>query len=114
MILELKREIEELRRTIQVLQKQITGLTTASQTEMIPEASVAAAEYEIIPEAEEDASWTRLIGILKAKPQGLTAKELATLWGKSRSRTSEVLNLLAARGRIIKYRDGRNIRFRTP
>ena len=41
-------------------------------------------------------------------------RELAKLWGKSRSRTSEVLNRLVGEGHVVKYRDGREIKFRPP
>ncbi|MGY5858452.1 MAG: helix-turn-helix domain-containing protein, partial [Candidatus Thorarchaeota archaeon] len=60
-----------------------------------------------------DASWDRLVNLMHNEDSGLTAAELAEKWGKSRSRTSEVLNKLAENGQIIKYRDGRMIRFRS-
>jgi hypothetical protein len=60
---------------------------------------------------EGDVSWNRLLNHLNSAERGLTTTELAKKWGKSRTRTSEVLNLLAEDGQIVKYRDGRKIRF---
>lgn len=111
-ISELKQEIEDLRMTVQRLQDQIRQLTGQE----VQDADTETPYYEILPENgkyfEQDASWSRLIGLLKTQGEGLTARELADLWGKSRSRTSEVLNRLVERGQLIKYRDGRNIKFR--
>ncbi len=59
-----------------------------------------------------DASWERLLAILRETDFGFTAAELAELWGRSRSRTSEVLNQLVDEGRLVKFRDGRKVRFR--
>lgn len=113
-IAELEQEVEALRMTVQRLQNQIRQLTGQE----IQETAIESPHYEILPESgryfEQDASWSRLIGLLKTRDEGLTAKELADLWGKSRSRTSEVLNRLVEKGQLIKYRDGRNIKFRAP
>ena len=72
--------------------------------------------YEVLPNQEiciEGAlSWARLMKHLQDADRGLTATEAASKWGRSRSRTSEVLNRLASKGHVVKYRDGRKIRFR--
>ncbi len=44
---------------------------------------------------------------------GVTAEEVAKIWGRSRSRTSEMLNQLVRKGLLIKYQDGRSIKFKT-
>ncbi len=60
---------------------------------------------------DQDVSWARLMGLLEHSNRGLTTTELAEKWGKSRSRTSEVLNRLVEEGHLIKFRDGRRVKF---
>ncbi len=112
-IRELKDEIKELRMTVKVLAETVNELKTKIHTEEI---EPKAQQYSIFSDGntiQGDASWDRLVTILEEKEVGKTATELATEWGKSRSRTSEVLNKLVDEGRLVKFRDGRRIRFRT-
>jgi len=115
---ELMYEIKELRETVLELQKTVRQMSARlegvgpkrnSPTEV--------GNYMLLSDQggfiEGDASWSRLVSLLAEADQGLTATELATIWGKSRSRTSEVLNILVQDGQLVKYRDGRTIRFRT-
>jgi Fic family protein len=109
-IKELTLTVLELRETVNILSSKITGTKNQrkSQVEM--------GSYKIVQDPgsviQGDASWIRLVGLLRGKTSGLTASELANKWGKSRSRTSEVLNRLVEEGQLIKYRDGRSIKFR--
>ena len=112
----LRKEVKELRKTVYNLKDTIIELT--SQIDIgNSESPFEGGQYSIFPNRsnclEGDASWDRLVSLLHNEDSGLTAAELAEKWGKSRSRTSEVLNKLAEEGQIIKYRDGRMIRFRT-
>lgn len=118
-ISELKDEITELRRTVMMLQETVQQLTLKLDPGISDgTTNVETGQYQIFPRhgslIERDTSWERLVGLLKKADQGLTARELAGRWGKSRSRTSEVLNRLVEEGEIVKYRDGRRIRFKTP
>ena len=109
-IKELTQTVMELRETVNVLSSRITGTKNLRKTQ------VEMGSYKVVQDQgsviEGDASWTRLVGLLRGKASGLTASELANKWGKSRSRTSEVLNRLVEEGELIKYRDGRSIKFR--
>jgi DNA-binding transcriptional ArsR family regulator len=112
----LRKEVIELRKTVYNLKDTIIELT--NQIEIVnSESPFEGGQYNIFPNRSNcldgDASWERLINLLHNEDRGLTAAELAEKWGKSRSRTSEVLNKLAENGQIIKYRDGRMIRFRS-
>ncbi|MFW9800808.1 MAG: hypothetical protein ACFFD9_10250 [Candidatus Thorarchaeota archaeon] len=110
-------EIKELRKTVLELSETVRQLNArmerATQQE-IP--AVELGEYTVISDQgsyiEGDTSWIRLVKLLQNADHGLTAAELASMWGKSRSRTSEVLNRLVLDGQLVKYRDGRTIRFR--
>lgn len=112
----LRKEVKELRKTVYHLKDTIIELTSQIDTGN-SESPFEGGQYSIFPNRsnclEGDASWDRLVSLLHNEDSGLTAAELAEKWGKSRSRTSEVLNKLAEEGQIIKYRDGRMIRFRT-
>ncbi len=109
----LRKEIRVLRDTVKDLTKTIDDLKTTVTSEGIEEGSDT---YKLFPNSENcldyDASWLRLMGMLERTDNGLTAAEAAKRWGKSRSRTSEVLNKLADDGHLVKYRDGREIKFR--
>lgn len=111
-IKELTQTVLELRETVNVLSSKI--IETKNQRKP----PVEMGSYKVVQDQgsfiEGDASWTRLVGLLRGKTSGLTASELANKWGKSRSRTSEVLNRLVEEGQLIKYRDGRRIKFRAP
>ncbi|MFQ5831967.1 MAG: hypothetical protein ACE5H4_04655 [Candidatus Thorarchaeota archaeon] len=114
---DLLHEIKELRKTVLELRETVRQLNArmerVSQQEIPP---VEVGEYTVISDQgsyiEGDTSWTRLVSLLQDANHGLTAAELAAMWGKSRSRTSEVLNRLVHDGQLVKYRDGRTIRFR--
>ncbi|MGY5854653.1 MAG: hypothetical protein RTU92_13875 [Candidatus Thorarchaeota archaeon] len=107
----LKKELTELRKTVLTLTDTVnelksqigTGVESASENS-------AVGQYTLFDKS--DVSWDRLVKILRKNTDGRTAAELAREWGKSRSRTSEVLNHLFEEGRLIKFRDGRRIRFR--
>lgn len=113
-IKKLRNEIKNLRDTVSDLTKEIDDLkyTVASDSKV-----TTASPYQMFPNAENcldyDASWLRLMGMMEKIDDGLSASEAAKRWGKSRSRTSEVLNQLADDGHLIKYRDGREIKFRS-
>ena len=112
----LKKEVRELKKTVYSLKNTIIELT--NQIELSGGASpFEGGQYSIFANRsntlEGDVSWNKLINLLNSAERGLTTTELAKKWGKSRTRTSEVLNLLAEDGQIVKYRDGRRIRFRS-
>lgn len=112
----LKKEVRELKKTVYSLKNTIVELT--NQLELSTGASpYDGGQYSIFANKsntlEGDVSWNRLLNLLNSAQNGLTTTELAKKWGKSRTRTSEVLNKLAEDGQIIKYRDGRMIRFRS-
>lgn len=111
---ELRKEVTELRKTVYSLKDTIIELTNHIEGSETP---FEGAQYSVFSDKsnclEGDASWDRLVNLMHNEDRGLTAAELAEKWGKSRSRTSEVLNKLAENGQIIKYRDGRMIRFRS-
>jgi hypothetical protein len=113
---ELRKEVTELRKTVYSLKNTIIELTNQIETGSTG-SPIEGGQYTVFPNKsnclEGDASWDRLVNLLHDEDSGLTATELAEKWGKSRSRTSEVLNKLAENGQIIKYRDGRMIRFRS-
>ncbi|MFX1416018.1 MAG: winged helix-turn-helix domain-containing protein [Promethearchaeota archaeon] len=115
---ELMYEIKELRETVLELQETVRQMS--ARFERVGSSGISPAnrgDYMLLPDQggviEGDASWLKLVGLLREADEGLTATELAPLWGRSRSRTSEVLNILVQDGRVVKYRDGRTIRFRT-
>ncbi len=109
-IKELTQTVLQLRETVNVLSSKITETKNHRSTQ------IEMGSYKVLQDQgsfiEGDASWARLVSLLHGKNTGLTATELANKWGKSRSRTSEVLNRLVEEGRLIKYRDGRRIKFR--
>lgn len=112
----LRKEITELRKTVYSLKDTIIELTNQIETGN-SDSPYEDGKYSLFPDRSNcldgDASWDRLVTLMHKEDSGLTAAELAEKWGKSRSRTSEVLNKLAENGQIIKYRDGRMIRFRS-
>jgi Fic family protein len=111
----LKKEVVDLRKTVGYLRSEIERLTEEIRKSTIVDSS-ALGQYSVFQNRENslegDASWERLVNLLQNTGQGLTASELADRWGKSRSRTSEVLNKLAEEGRLAKFRDGRSVKFR--
>jgi Fic family protein len=110
----LRKEVVDLRKTVGYLRSEIERLTEEIRRSTIVDSS-ALGQYNVFQNRENslegDASWDRLVGLLQKTEQGLTASELADKWGRSRSRTSEVLNKLAEEGRLVKFRDGRSIKF---
>ena len=115
---ELRNEIRDLRETVSNLRRTVGELNTRlDQTGEPQKKPSEAGAYKVISNSDVlidgDISWTRLVSLLKDADDGLTASEAASRWGRSRSRTSEVLNRLADEGHIEKYRDGRRIRFRS-
>jgi biotin operon repressor len=114
-------ELQKLRKEIKVLRETVGGLTkTIDELKSTVKNEADSANqkgYTIFSSSgsclEYDASWMRLVKLLQKTDDGLSAAEAAKQWGKSRSRTSEVLNKLADDGHIVKYRDGREIKFRT-
>ena len=112
----LKNEVHELRSTISRLEKVVVELTAKLERPNNQKVVTSKNQgYQIFSQGtlERDLSWDRLVHHLQNYDYGLTTEELAERWGKSRSRTSEVLNKLVDEGVLVKYRDGRNIRFRT-
>ncbi|MHA1768510.1 MAG: MarR family transcriptional regulator [Candidatus Thorarchaeota archaeon] len=113
---DLKKEVIDLRETVSSLKEEIEMLTSHIKTTITRAGTVTPGEYTVFPNKdnclEGDASWDRLVHLLREADRGLTAAELARSWGRSRSRTSEVLNKLVDDGRLVKFRDGRLIRFR--
>ena len=112
----LRKEVKELKKTVYSLKDTIIELT--NQIEIgSTESPYDGEQYSMFPNRtnclEGDVSCDRLVNLLHSEDSGLTAAELAKKWGKSRSRTSEVLNKLVENGHIVKYRDGRMIRFRS-
>jgi len=111
----LRKEVRELKKTVYLLKDTIVTLTNQieANTAGSPQED---GQYNLFPNQsnclEGDISWNKLLNVLDKAEKGLTTVELAEKWGKSRSRTSEVLNKLAGNGYIVKYRDGRLIRFR--
>jgi DNA-binding IclR family transcriptional regulator len=114
---ELREEVQELRQTVYTLKDTIVELT--SRLKQTPDAGSPydSGQYNVFSNRataiEGDISWNRLVNLLQEEQLGLTATELAEKWGRSRSRTSEVLNKLVDEGHLVKIRDGRLIRFRT-
>lgn len=118
-VFQLKEEIRELSKTVLMLKQTVNQLSAKIQT--TPDriqVSSESGQYNVFANQasiiEYDVSWQRLVTLLQDANAGLTATELATRWGKSRSRTSEVLNKLVGDGHLVKFRDGRRIRFRAP
>jgi DNA-binding transcriptional ArsR family regulator len=112
----LRNEVRELRSTIVSLEKVVAELTARLEKPVKPKpSSIDNRGYQIFSQEslDYDLSWNRLIHLVQNYDYGLTTEELAERWGKSRSRTSEVLNKLVDEGVLVKYRDGRNVRFRT-
>jgi hypothetical protein len=112
----LKKEVRELKQTVYSLKNTIIQLTNQLESSSVS-SPLEDGQYNIFANKsntlEGDVSWNKLLNLLNSAEQGLTTAELAKKWGKSRTRTSEVLNLLAEDGHIVKYRDGRRIRFRS-
>ncbi len=111
----LRKEVRELKKTVYMLKDTIVELTNQleSSTAGSPQED---GQYNLFPNRadylESDISWNKLLNVLQDAEKGMTTVELAKKWGRSRSRTSEVLNKLAGNGQLVKYRDGRLIRFR--
>jgi hypothetical protein len=114
---ELRKEVRELKETVYTLKDKIVEITSGLKHSAEADASYDSGLYNVFGSRsnclEGDVSWSRLVNLLNDEDLGLTATELAEKWGRSRSRTSEVLNKLADEGHLIKVRDGRTIRFRT-
>jgi polyhydroxyalkanoate synthesis regulator phasin len=114
---ELREEVYELKQTVYTLKDTIVELT--SRLKQTPDAGSPydSGQYNVFSNRgnclEGDISWNRLVNLLQEERLGLTATELAKKWGRSRSRTSEVLNKLVDEGHLVKIRDGRQMRFRT-
>ena len=112
----LKDEVSELRSTIANLKKIVTDLSSKLDHPIEQKPTISENHgYQIFSQdsIDRDLSWNRLIRLLQNYNYGLTTEELAERWGKSRTRTSEVLNKLVDEGVLVKYRDGRTVRFRT-
>ncbi|MGY5862621.1 MAG: helix-turn-helix domain-containing protein [Candidatus Thorarchaeota archaeon] len=117
-IVGLREEIKELRKTVMMLHETMNEL--ASKLQQTPSGKTMpmdANQYNVFANQEscivQDMAWERLVELIRQTDSGFTAAELARQWGKSRSRTSEVLNQLVEEGRVTKFRDGRSIRFRS-
>lgn len=114
---ELQKEVHELKQTVYTLKDTIVELTTRIKERSDAGSPYDSGQYNVFGAKssvlEGDVSWNRLVNLLHEADMGLTATELAEKWGRSRSRTSEVLNKLVGEGHLVKFRDGRWIRFRT-
>jgi polyhydroxyalkanoate synthesis regulator phasin len=114
---ELQKEVHELKQTVYTLKDTIVELTSKLKGSPDAGSPYDSGQYNVFSERgnllEGDISWNRLVNLLHEENLGLTATELAEKWGRSRSRTSEVLNKLVDEGHLVKFRDGRQIRFRT-
>jgi polyhydroxyalkanoate synthesis regulator phasin len=114
---ELRKEVHELRETVYTLKDTIVELSSRIKHSTDAGSPYDSGQYNIFSDSsnclENDVSWNRLVNLLHEESLGLTATELSEKWGRSRSRTSEVLNKLVDEGHLVKFRDGRQIRFRT-
>lgn len=114
---ELRKEVYELKQTVYTLKDTIVELTSRMKHSGDMSSPYDSDQYNVFSGRgnilEADISWSRLVNLLSEEDLGLTATELAEKWGRSRSRTSEVLNKLVDEGHLVKFRDGRQIRFRT-
>jgi Fic family protein len=114
----LRKEVYELKQTVYTLKDTIVELTSRIKHSSETGSPFDKGQYNVFSgrgnSLEGDLSWSRLVNLLNNEHPGLTATELAEKWGRSRSRTSEVLNKLVDEGYLVKIRDGRQIRFRTP
>ena len=114
---ELRKEVHELKQTVYTLKDSIVELTSRIKYSTDAVSPYDSGQYNIFSDRsnclESDVSWNRLVNLLHEESLGLTATELSEKWGRSRSRTSEVLNKLVDEGHLVKFRDGRQIRFRT-
>lgn len=114
---ELRKEMQELKQTVYTLKDTIVELTCRIKEKSDVGSPYDSGQYNVFGASsnvlEGDVSWNRLVNLLQEADFGLTATELAEKWGRSRSRTSEVLNKLVDEGHLVKFRDGRLIRFRT-
>ncbi|MGV9103367.1 MAG: helix-turn-helix domain-containing protein [Candidatus Thorarchaeota archaeon] len=114
----LRRKIEQLNQTVSNLEQTIGELKSKVDRNLPAEQKGQEGQYNVFANQqsviEGDLSWERLIGLLEDTEKGLTAQQLAKKWGRSRSRTSEVLNTLVDEGRLVKMRDGRHMRFIVP
>jgi Fic family protein len=113
----LRKEVHELKQTVYTLKDTVIELTSRLKQPTDARSPYDSGQYNIFSNRgnclEGDLSWNRLVNLLNEEDLGLTASELAEKWGRSRSRTSEVLNKLVEEGHLVKVRDGRQIRFRT-
>lgn len=114
----LRKEIQQLSMTVSNLEETIGELKSKVERNLTNKQRRANTQYDVFANQqsviERDMSWERLIGLLEDTERGLTAQQLARKWGRSRSRTSEVLNTLVDEGRLVKFRDGRHMRFIAP
>ncbi|MBY8998024.1 MAG: winged helix-turn-helix transcriptional regulator [Candidatus Thorarchaeota archaeon] len=114
---ELRKEVHELKQTVYTLKDTIVELTSRFKHSTDAGSPYDSGQYNVFSNQgnclEGNVSWDRLVNLLHEEDLGLTATELSEKWGRSRSRTSEVLNKLVGDGHIVKFRDGRQIRFRT-
>jgi hypothetical protein len=118
-VIQLKDEVKELKRTVSKLRESVSQLNARiGEPDHQAASPPKGAQYNVFADQRScidyDIGWQRLVGYVRHESAGLTAAELAMKWGKSRSRTSEVLNRLAEDGHVVKFRDGRKIRFRPP
>ena len=112
----LQKEVRELKKTVYTLKDTIVELKGRIIERSDVGSPYDSGQYNVFTAGssilEGDISWNRLVNLLREADIGLTATELAEKWGRSRSRTSEVLNKLVDEGHLVKFRDGRLIRFR--
>jgi len=116
-IVGLREEIKELRKTVMMIHETMNELASKlKQAPPVKSMPTDANQYNVFANQESciarDVAWERLVDLIQRTDSGFTAAELARQWGKSRSRTSEVLNQLVEEGRLAKFRDGRSIRFK--
>ena len=113
----LRKEFHKLKQTVYTMQDTIVELKSKLKQSEDAGSPYDSGQYNVFEASsnvlEGDISWNRLVNLLHDADLGLTATELAEKWGRSRSRTSEVLNKLVDEGHLVKVRDGRLIRFRT-
>ena len=117
-IQELRDEVSQLYKTVKLLTKSVNELTAKiEENQLRDHKRIAESQYSIFDKNSSllvyDASWEKLLALLRDSKSAMTAAELADRWGRSRSRTSEVLNKLVEEGHLVKFRDGRRIRFRS-
>ena len=119
----IREELKLLRKVVESLNKKVEELTQIIESNMIQKVSntekTSFGTFNINQTVSrynfQNYLYSEMLNIISEADisgSGVTAEEFAKIWGRSRSRASEMLNQLVRKGLLVKYQDGRSIKFK--